>query len=1295
MEECGVKTLDDVTFKKVFWWLEKDRKVITEFYNAYLEQKDLKKKQIQESDKHRSKSPSETRRNNESLASSTEKQEEAKTDKELEKQMKQLAKMGINLPWTDDGWKCSRKEKSLGCASVKVFQQLLEKGTLNQMLEECKFRNTPLSKEDAEARWMKYHINSKPKDIQKFYQAYQEYQNPQSEYQHLKNLMWFLCESNFENLESVRISLTERSKKISKKEINEKKDELYKNGVKKPKDRKQRASFEVIKDRLNEGSESQTNKMLTLLWDFNLDWEVNSWDVWYRTWSEFVDVFRRTVATIAIEKKDFNNDVAVKNLVDYANKFWLGIGPINKVEDLYKWMTDTKNWYENTRSLQNFIKNLPIELSDVLKNWENAWQESLNNITHVLELSKEEEKRVVEAAQQKAEEIVLAWEDRLTEFITDKNERANLTQQLITQLPTILINNAKMQKAGLSTGMTVPLDQIIKWLNTWFNVWIWLDGKPQFWLFLWWGRTADLSDRVQLSAAISWWTKLWFVPIYAQSYELIVDAKKGSREKSLWATAEHAISLWWNVSVIGGIVSSGISVWYENKKQQGIEKQAVNINKVLKKQAKERIKSLQLAGKTFKEKQDALKRSLKKEFSKASESEIENAANNLLSIIQWFKIDEKSTEKDFDTYAQIIADVYSEQWRNESLAWIADNKRKISWWKVWIQFIAWCFPIASLVAKFTRYRNARTNETELSRVARIDAKVNGTGNRIVTLDSKEIWELQVSQINEVLKWYGANSLLKYGKWSDWKPWRIWVPTSIANWIWINIRVSRSLQWMVKFIEKHHGWEAYYSFPANATYRLLQETGWNQRSITLNIGSDKDESSDIMLSDSGKMRELIWNKELVKGKKWEYKENFEDKWSIEYRPDFMESLFTQDVIEWLKTIDSSNRRKFSEFMRTKRDAIESFDEMVNALKTVLWNTEKYQPIVEKLNDAGVSDGDKQLIIDRIMSISAYAKVHDKAWLELNVKQRWNRYKESGERALKGPNKQSIFDKLEDINREEFINSLDNYESVFMPDIVWVTAFYNRNNNAQWLALTWLGATNVLWWKTQPLSDRDSKEAEKWFLWRTNENGDYMPWSLSKEKSPQERNNIMRNIKEKLPNGAILTDNNVKDLLKWKEIELTIDNTQKKIIVKIEKEFISYLMWECANESIGMKLKILVKEQQEFDDYTEWRLYLNNSDGSSSVSVEESNRAFWISFWWGKKEEESPHDTTTNPFEEGKDIVTPWNSTSIPWQSDVGWTKWTWGTWWTWNSWSESWWWGGDPSKAGEWQSWWSQWNGPKW
>jgi hypothetical protein len=44
-----------------------------------------------------------------------------------------------------------------------------------------------------------------------------------------------------------------------------------------------------------------------------------------------------------------------------------------------------------------------------------------------------------------------------------------------------------------------------------------------------------------------------------------------------------------------------------------------------------------------------------------------------------------------------------------------------------------------LVARFTKYRNARTNETEHSRIARINAQVNGTGNgRDILGDSKEV-----------------------------------------------------------------------------------------------------------------------------------------------------------------------------------------------------------------------------------------------------------------------------------------------------------------------------------------------------------------------------------------------------------------------------------------------------------------------------------------------------------------------------------------------------------------------------
>jgi hypothetical protein len=84
----------------------------------------------------------------------------------------------------------------------------------------------------------------------------------------------------------------------------------------------------------------------------------------------------------------------------------------------------------------------------------------------------------------------------------------------------------------------------------------------------------------------------------------------------------------------------------------------------MKNQAKGRIESLKGAEK----KEDALRKALRAEFPKTSDEELNAATRNLLSIIQQFKIDEKTTAKDFDTYAQIVADVYSEQWRNAKLS---------------------------------------------------------------------------------------------------------------------------------------------------------------------------------------------------------------------------------------------------------------------------------------------------------------------------------------------------------------------------------------------------------------------------------------------------------------------------------------------------------------------------------------------------------------------------------------------------------------------------------------------------
>lgn len=1196
------------------------------------------------------------RRNNDVLASSTKpvetKEEKEQTNeeisKQLEKQLKQLAKnKKIDFPRTDNAWKCSRAEKKLATSSAKVFQQLLDAQTLTQMINKCKSKNGEITDQEAEAWKSELKINSKPKDIQNFYKAFKEYQNPQSEYQHLKNLMGFFCENDFSNVEWVKHALETRSQRITKSDIERWEKALYQEWMQngeyviidnrtgekiesKPKDWKKRASFEVIKDRLKDNQNS-AEKMLTLLWDFNLDGEVNSGDVGYKTWTQVVDVFRRTVATENLKNKKFDDNTAIKNLVDYANKFGMDIQGVQTVDQLYKWMTNNK-WYENTKSLQNFLKNLPTELSDVLTNGANAWKQSLNRMVSAIWLEKKEEEAAKKAAEEKAKEIVSAWEKRLKEVIKDDRERANITQQLLTQLPWILLDKAMWEKNWLAIGAGVPLDQIIKWMSAGFNVWIGTDWKPKFWLFVWWDRKFDLSKTTDLRTAVSAGTKLLFVPCVAASMELGQEVNKWSREHSLDAKGEHKVTLWWNVTAIPWVFSYGFSAGYENNKQRGIEKQAENINKVMKNQAKGRIESLKGA----KNKEEALKEALRTEFSKTSDGELNAATRNLLSIIQQFKIDEKTTKEDLDIYAQIVADVYSEQWRNAKLSWIADNKRKISWWKVGIQFIAWCVPVAAFVAKFTKYRNARTNETEHSRVARIDAQVNGTGNRAVTLEWTEIWENEITQFNEILARYGAKSKLVPVKGEKGRPGKIQVPVSIADGVWINVRVSENLKWCVNYIKNESTGEIVsYSFPANAEYRILQETWGNQRSVTLNIGSDRSATSDVMISDAEGMKNFLGNNELMWGKKWQDKEAVKS-W-FEKPSDKLSLLSGVEVA--LRDMDTDNRKAFSEFTRNKTQARENFNDVVKAFTDALNKSPKIdattkKDFVEKFN--ALWNEDKQLIIDRVISIAAYYEdVHNEAGLNKRIDarvKRGDKYK-----TLTGPNWKEIFSGFGKDYRSEVVNGLkgSSYASESRPNILWATAFYNKrlDNDARWLGTTWLWVTRVLWWKTVKLDENDAPKAKEWFLWEH--------WILKKE--PYEWNNLKNLVKEKLPDWAKekLWDDDLKKILSWEKVEIKLDNSEKKVKVNMNVDYVFYLMWECGNESVGMQLwDLTVVENEEVNDYRSWELYLNNGDGSNAVSVSRKDAAIGIGVGGKKKEEKKEEQKEPENTPVGSDRADDW-------------------------------------------------------
>jgi hypothetical protein len=43
-----------------------------------------------------------------------------------------------------------------------------------------------------------------------------------------------------------------------------------------------------------------------------------------------------------LENANFDDNAAVKNIVDYANKFGMDIQNVQTVDGLYQWMTDNK-----------------------------------------------------------------------------------------------------------------------------------------------------------------------------------------------------------------------------------------------------------------------------------------------------------------------------------------------------------------------------------------------------------------------------------------------------------------------------------------------------------------------------------------------------------------------------------------------------------------------------------------------------------------------------------------------------------------------------------------------------------------------------------------------------------------------------------------------------------------------------------------------------------------------------------------------------------------------------------------
>lgn len=250
----------------------------------------------------------------------------------------------------------------------------------------------------------------------------------------------------------------------------------------------------------------------------------------------------------------------------------------------------------------------------------------------------------------------------------------------------------------------------------------------------------------------------------------------------------------------------------------------------------------------------------------------------------------------------------------------------------------------------------------------------------------------------------------------------------------------------------------------------------------------------------------------------------------------------------------------------------------ALVVVLWMLEKFEytkPLSDYLKEHR-NDEDKTALIQTLNTLKAelaIANVHDRVWLKLNLDQRrevfasldWFPLDKNAAVAMRG----------ELVNQA--INGAKNgkIEYPVCGNVVWYTAFYAKDNHVgRWFSSNALGNNHILGWEdnVKLISQGDVPKVKEWMKGKMD------------SKDSESYNVILDQIKWNLPESILKRftnsdgDNNeLKTALgtlfwEWKA-------NFKGVEVSLEREYIFYLLWECANESLGVRLWKIKIEWQE--------------------------------------------------------------------------------------------------------------------
>lgn len=846
---------------------------------------------------------------------------------------------------------------------------------------------------------------------------------------------------------------------------------------------------------------------------------------------------------------------------------------------------------------------------------------------------------------------------------------ANLSSYLLSKMREPGVN---ANVNGLGVGVNVPLNQILKGLSLNLGTGSSLDGQPFVGVSLAWNTEVAKWDTGNVSAGINAGTTLGIIPIYGFRAGVKQDLNVKKVLGNIDPTSLKSLSVGGNVTMIGLIPSWGVSVGIDKDKIGGIEKQYDHIKKEIS----------PIIEKLLTKKEDGnypdITATLKTLFDTSSDAEIKKAAENLTSVIERTKAENLDPKE----AAQLIGERYAESWRNNAVHGLSKGWR-FTGASLGVQFLAGFFPIATLSATLTKYKNLSHSDSPESR-ARLQQSIDaGRGDRTRESIQKQDFENIRNQL-QAIKVLNSNDKLEMND-----NWELVLSHSLLNKTGFKVKINENLKGYIKE-EKGN-----LIIPAGVSYRFLTSARANGSISELDIGYKGAGSRAMEHLNSDSLKEYVGLKDygldqniegLAKSltklgfyvaTNGEIFKHIAQKNDIRIDPDGKIRQGTQDHQRkeiWILTKDSGlaidkdgnvsiTKEKGKITKEVQSDLI--IDEDLNNEVNSLFDKNTINSLI-KLNKQkdqfesfkGFLKNAKAMKAEYVAAAEELIKML--SWKEYNgLKTAIGIVEKDGKKVFANPRLATqIMDRLKSVfatvsesqksSRNAVVNLAkqrnQEYTKYHHGKSV-LEDFSGGKLNIDYISLAnqlsdhpkVVSMNNLVWFTA--FYKRKAGEArgmsmtaygqtnvlDKTFPLEETQQSQAKEWLLANlDKQTEQLKSIAKSIGKFEEKSDALTNDGYLSEKSIKELLSwkSIDLWKKNIT--LNTQIVKYFLAECANESIGIQIDGITIEDSQQVEQQPTKITFNASEATAQANIDKSQFSLGVSFGWGKKKEQKQDD-----------------------------------------------------------------------